>query len=172
MRNFFMGPPPTPEECGLTQAAPREQGPIDPGPRREGGVMLRGRFADGPIDTSTTAGKIAVMQAHAAGQSCERAARMWSANVATWCALGQGDINWNWEEYNYRIAPRKSALQRAREVQPRCAGTSEEGWVCLDNLVSEIDASERVIISSGGLLGTDGRQIKPGRYRMLRDDFP
>lgn len=160
------------KSLGLRQVAPREQGLIDPGPRREGEETLRGRYADGPIDTYTTAGKIAVMQAHAAGQSCERAAKLWHADAATWCGLGQGNIDWNWEDYNYRIAPRKSALQRAREVQPRCAGTSEEGWVCLDNLVSEIDAAPAVYFGANLIAQCALGEMRPGRYRLIRDDLP
>lgn len=138
-----------------------------------------------PIDTSTTAGKIAVMQAHAAGQCCERASKMWAANLATWCKLGQGAIDWNWEEYNYRIAtpppaerkPRtelEAARGRLKQHPQEVDSDSDAGFLL--SLVLEIDASPLVTVSGAGSQAnidwrkTDSRQLTPGRYRLVRDD--
>jgi len=54
------------------------------------------------IDTSTTAGKIAVMQAFERGEKCET--RL-SSGPTEWKNLIYP--SWDWAEYDYRIKPRE-----------------------------------------------------------------
>jgi hypothetical protein len=138
-----------------------------------------------PIDTSTTAGKIAVMQAHAADwKSVEVRER--SPN-GRWEKLTdqeprQGDEPaWNWWRFDYRIAPppaARSALQRARGYLETHQDAS------LEELVLEIDAAPLVMISMQTIgFGAEAspypaivqwiegpNAMPPGRYRLVRDD--
>ena len=70
------------------------------------------------IDTSTTAGKIAVMQASDNGRITEARSR---TKIDTWGKLIL-PIFWNWEEFNYRIRPQAvedAACDWVESPQPR-----------------------------------------------------
>jgi hypothetical protein len=128
------------------------------------------------IDTSTTAGKVAVMQAHDRGERVDVTAKLWpSTSSRQWREVGQ-QPQWNWEECDYRIAPPEPArgqLALARECRAGMTTadvTSPAGRLC--TLVAEIDRSPAVwfgvsLLDQCGIIGA-----KPGRYRLVRDDSP
>ena len=125
-----------------------------------------------PIDTSTTAGKIAVMQAHERGERIECTVKSMFEKV--WGAAATP--TWDWNKMDYRVAEavaEPSALCIARE---QCASlvmtVSVRELLC--SLVREIDASYSITIAAGPY-GADAaasfmRKLAPGRYRLLRDD--
>lgn len=134
-----------------------------------------------PIDTSTTAGRIAVMQAWV---------RDWrSVECIDKQKLGDkwepvqdespemiGEPAWNWDRYDYRIAPPpapRSALQAARECRSGMTTvdvTSAAGRLC--SLLSEIDYSPVVEVLERRISwdAADLSALPKGRYRLLRDD--
>lgn len=58
------------------------------------------------IDTSTTAGKIAVMQAFESGKNIQL---MLNCEEIVWVDFNDaGRVIWNWERFNYRIKPQTS----------------------------------------------------------------
>ena len=99
-------------------------------------------------DTSTTAGKIAVMQ-HAAqygAQSieCRKRTSPIRENFSR-LECDTDDIRWNWEFFDYRIAPppvARTALQRARDLRSRLNlvdSMAADGILCC--LLTDIDYS-------------------------------
>ncbi len=131
------------------------------------------------IDTSTTAGKIAVMQAHASDWRTVECRKRHGTD--DWSPLTEGtplpgdEPAWNWRDYDYRIAPPAppvTALMRARSVAARIGNSLDEGWIALGNVVREIDRAPTVwfgvpLLDQCGIVGA-----KPGRYRLVRDDGP
>lgn len=135
-----------------------------------------------PIDTSTTAGKISVLQHYVNGGHIQMMTR---GRHGTDADDGWGEpwrpiegYRFNWERYNYRIAPPppvRTALQLAREylkTQPHeISGGSADGRILA--LVEEIDSCVTMTVHGDGHLkqvhmGLGAMQ--PGRYRLLRDD--
>ena len=133
----------------------------------------------GAIDTSTTAGRIAVMQAwlkdwrsiecldkHKIGDRWEPVQGGPPSEI--------GEPMWNWDRYDYRIAPppvARTALQRARErTRAVLVDEATTGDVQLAMLVREIDVAPAVwfgstLLDKCGIVGH-----APGRYRLVRDD--
>lgn len=143
------------------------------------------------IDTSTTAGRIAVMRAWDRGEDIEVAVRSpgcpWRKAYGGVNNIPNGD--WDWKAYDYRIAPppvARTALQLARErTMAVLADEAAAGDVQLAVLVREVDSSPLVIISMRTvgfgdeatpyptivqLVDGDPKSMQPGRYRLLRDD--
>lgn len=129
------------------------------------------------IDTSTTAGKIAVMEHVATGGQMQMTTRGrgdsfdddgWSR---PWCP--PGNYNFNWKRYDYRIAPPpapSSALQNARDVIRHRPAAHNPDSLAMMALVSEIDIAPEVwfgeaLLDQCGITGA-----APGRYRLLRDE--
>lgn len=135
-------------------------------------------------DTSTTAGKVAVMQhAETHGASSIECRKKSSYNKDRYSRLtcDTHDILWNWEFFDYRIAPPpvpRTALQAAREFRAGIKTvdvTSPAGRLCA--LLSQIDSSIEVNIDGppGGKKAVhwgfaDLSTLTPGRYRLVRDD--
>ena len=126
----------------------------------------------GAIDTSTTAGKIAVMQAHERGERVE--ARVRQSTMPNWYQVDAGELVWDWKCSDYRIAPPpapRTALQRARErTRAVLVDEATTGDVQLAMLVREIDVAPTVwfgstLLDKCGIVGH-----APGRYRLVRDD--
>lgn len=124
-----------------------------------------------PIDTSTTAGRIAVMQAWDKGHDVEV---MFRGDGCPW-RKAYGGVNnlpngaWNWEKYDYRIAPPpapRTALQRSRGYLETHQDAS------LEELVKEIDAAPLVTVSGNYVkqVHFELGSMQPGRYRLVRDD--
>lgn len=125
-----------------------------------------------PIDTSTTAGKIAVMEAAARGEMIEYVARIWTSARREWRAVGRDcGATWNWEEYDYRIAPApasRTALQRTRAYLQTHSDAS------LEELVAEIDRAPTLTLEAGPKRNLhwgaiDPNTLQPGRYRLVAD---
>lgn len=131
-------------------------------------------------DTSTTAGKVAVMQHVAAGGQMQMTTRGrgdsfdddgWSR---PWCP--PGNYNFNWERYDYRIAPPpapRTALQAARERAAMVPPTGGDADNSVRDLLKQIDSCVTMTVHGDGHLkqvhmGLGAMQ--PGRYRLLRDD--
>lgn len=129
-------------------------------------------------DTSTTAGKIAVMQHVAVGGQVQMMTRGRGASLdddgwsESWTP--PSNYNFNWERYDYRIAPppvARTALQRARErTRAVLVDEATTGDVQLAMLVREIDVAPAVwfgstLLDNCGIVGH-----APGRYRLVRDD--
>lgn len=128
-------------------------------------------------DTSTTAGKIAVMQqAHDDGRNVQY---RFKKKEMDWEFVG-GRPLWDWDTTDYRIAPppvARTALQLARErMMAVLADEAAAGDVQLAVLVREIDSSPTLHIHGSGSQAnidwtkTDSRPLQPGRYRLVRDD--
>jgi len=142
----------------------------------------------GAIDTYTTAGKIAVMQAAERGERIESTPRNPRDHAfGLWSTVT--DMAWNWGLQDYRIAPPPApmtALQRARErTMVVIVDEATPGDVQLAMLVREVDSSPLVIISMRTvglgdeaspyptivhLVDGDPKAMQPGRYRLVRDD--
>ena len=145
----------------------------------------------GAIDTSTTGGRIAVMQAWDRGEDIEVAVRSpgcpWRKAYGGVNNIPNGD--WDWKAYDYRIAPPpvpRTALQRARErTRVVIVDEATPGDVQLAMLVREVDSSPLVIISMRTvglgdeaspyptivhLVDGDPKAMQPGRYRLVMDD--
>lgn len=127
------------------------------------------RRLDVTIDTSTTAGKIRVMQY--AAENGPQSVELRFRGDSKWIKCRyDDDIYWNWIDYEFRIAPTKTALQRAREQVARDnLGATDS----LKSLVAEIDSAVEVTIEHYKFphysVG-DPSKLNPGRYRLLRDD--
>ena len=129
-------------------------------------------------DTSTTAGKIAVMQAHERGERVE--ARVRKSAMPNWYQVDAGELVWDWKFSDYRIAPPtapRSALHNARSrMKSVLADEATAGDVQLAILVREIDSSPILHIHGSGSQAnidwtkTDSGPLTPGRYRLVRDD--
>ena len=129
-------------------------------------------------DTSTTAGKIAVMQAHKRGERVE--VRVRKSAMPNWYQVDAGELVWDWKFSDYRIAPPtapRSALQNARSrMKLVLADEATAGDVQLAILVREIDSSPILHIHGSGSHAnidwtkTDSGPLTPGRYRLVRDD--
>lgn len=129
-------------------------------------------------DTSTTAGKIAVMQqAHDDGWNVQY---KFKRKEMDWEFVG-GRPLWDWDSTDYRIAPpapTRSALQAARECREGMTTvdvTSPAGRLCA--LLGAIDAAPDVNVTQSEIHGMildwpahRMRHITPGRYRLVRDD--
>ena len=129
-------------------------------------------------DTSTTAGKIAVMQAHERGERVEALVR--KSAMPNWYQVDAGELVWDWKFIDYRIAPPpapRSALQNARSrMKSVLADEATAGDVQLAILVREIDSSPILHIHGSGSQAnidwtkTDSGPLTPGRYRLVRND--
>lgn len=127
------------------------------------------------IDTSTTAGRIAVMQAWEEGRDIEVAVL---GGDSPW-RKAHGGLNnlpngeWDWKTYDYRIAPPppvKTALQAAHEYlkkNPDMPDSNTASKALMDLLVF-VDSSPTVTITEQGIRWSVN--MKPGRYRLVRDD--
>ena len=133
-------------------------------------IKLRPQPTLGAIDTSTTTGRIAVMQASEDGHTIE--VRHRDNPMAEW--FRSDAPVWNWGECDYRIAPppvARTALQRARErTRAVLVDEATTGDVQLAMLVREIDVAPAVwfgstLLDKCGIVGH-----APGRYRLVRDD--
>lgn len=124
-------------------------------------------------DTSTTAGKIAVMQqAHDDGRNVQYRFRR---KEMDWEFVG-GRPLWDWDTTDYRIAQPpalRTALQRARDLRSRLDtvdSMAADGILCC--LLADIDYApvvevlERLISWDAAALGA----LPKGRYRLVRDD--
>lgn len=131
-------------------------------------------------DTSTTAGKVAVMQDAERGKPIQMMTRGrgdsfdddgWSE---PWWP--PGNYNFNWERYNYRIAPPpapRTALQRARDLRSRLDlvdSMAADGILCC--LLTDIDYAPVVEVLERRISwdAADLSALPKGRYRLLRDD--
>lgn len=136
-----------------------------------------------PIDTSTTAGKIAVMQAYERGEAVISRYRKNSPDSWGVATTKDNEVHryyWNWKDYDYRIAPPpapRSALQNARSrMKSVLADEASAGDVQLEILVREIDSAPILHIHGSGSqanidwIKTDSGPLTPGRYRLVRDD--
>lgn len=132
-------------------------------------------------DTSTTAGKVAVMQHVATGGQMQMMTRGRGGTLdddgwsESWTP--PSNYNFNWERYDYRIAQppvARTALQLAREFRTGIKTvdvTSPAGRLCA--LLSQIDNSIVVTIEHFKLPhygATKPEDLQPGRYRLVRDD--
>ena len=145
-------------------------------------------FGLGPIDTSTTAtpdtsttaGKIAVMQAYERGERIQAVTLSGIELEPRSKADEHGCdrvFSWDWFGYDYRIAPPPvppTALQMARTVARKVAALSaREGDVALCRLVTEIGSSDLVYVHHSCPIYTEsGQSITHGRYRLVRDEAP
>lgn len=132
----------------------------------------------GAIDTSTTAGRIAVMQAwlkdwrsiecldkHKIGDRWEPVQGGPPSEI--------GEPMWNRDRYDYRIAPppaQRSALQNARDVIRHRPAAHNPDSLAMMALVSEIDIAPAVWFGEALLYQCGITGAAPGRYRLLRDD--
>lgn len=129
-------------------------------------------------DTSTTAGRIAVMQAWDRGEDIEVAVRNpgcpWRKAYGGFNNIPSGD--WDWNAYDYRIAPPpapRTALQRARACRSGMTTVNSEspdGILCC--LLTDIDYSPVVEVLERRISwdAADLSALPKGRYRLLRDD--
>lgn len=128
------------------------------------------------IDTATTAGKVAVMQAFVRGERIEMND---FAHRGTWDELrtSDGEPDWRWNSLDYRIAtpvPTRTALSEARERVSE--GGDLETIVgrksLLQRVVEEIDSCKTVDIAwkGEGHYHFQHNGITPGRYRLVRDE--
>ncbi len=132
------------------------------------------RDAAKPIDTSTTAGKISVMNAAARGESVQQRAIAPFVNTTN-CDWMAHDGEWNWGAYDYRIAPPpapRSALQAARDYDrkvPPIGGRPDDK---LRDLLKQIDYAPVVEVLERRISwdAADLSALPKGRYRLLRDD--
>lgn len=129
----------------------------------------------GAIDTSTTAGRIAVMQAWDRGEDIEVAVRSpgcpWRKAYGGVNNIPNGD--WDWKAYDYRIAQppaQRSALQNARDVIRHRPAAHNPDSLAMMALVSEIDIAPAVWFGEALLYQCGITGAAPGRYRLLRDD--
>lgn len=132
------------------------------------------------IDTSTTAGKIMVMQAYERGAAIEEFYRGDELQQYPWRTIHKEletidypNGLWNWDKFEYRIASIKTPLQRARDAVSRMSvvdSQSDSGRLSV--LVSEIDAAPVVEIKEGVGFYTHipVGLVVGARYRLLRDD--
>lgn len=134
----------------------------------------------GAIDTSTTAGKIAVMQHVAVGGQVQMMIRSRGATLdddgwsESWTP--PSNYNFNWERYDYRIArppAPKTALQRARACRSGMTivnSESPDGILCC--LLADIDYAPVVEVLERRISwdAADLSALPKGRYRLLRDD--
>ncbi len=126
-------------------------------------------------DTSTTAGKIAVMQAYERGEPCEWRPRPLVGPYIDWQPVVQ-QPQWNWCNTDYRIAPPpapRTALQAARECRSRMTTvdvTSPAGRLC--SLLTDIDCAPVVEVLERRISwgASDLSALPKGRYRLVRDD--
>lgn len=137
--------------------------------------------AESPIDTSTTAGRIAVMQAwledwrsvecidkHKLGDRWEPVQGGPPSEI--------GEPMWNWDRYDYRIAPPpapRTALQRARDLRSRLDivdSMAADGILCC--LLTDIDYAPVVEVLERRISwdAADLSALRKGRYRLVRDD--
>ena len=130
------------------------------------------------IDTSTTAGKIAVMQAYERGERIEMNDR---DHRGSWDEMRKldGEPDWRWSVLDYRIAPPpapRTALQAARKHRSAWKGAHNPDSLHLEPLLREIDSSPVLHIHGSGSHAnidwtkTDSGPLTPGRYRLVRDD--
>lgn len=126
-----------------------------------------------PIDTSTTAGKISVMQqAHDDGRNVQY---RFKKKEMGWEFVG-GRPLWDWDTTDYRIAPPPapiSALQGARDAIRHGDKPRNPDSLALEALVNQIDNSIVVTIEPFKFPhygATKPEDLQPGRYRLLRDD--
>lgn len=118
-------------------------------------------------DTSTTAGKVAVMQAAERIESTPLNPRDHAYGL--WAPVS------GWGLQDYRIAPPpapRSALQAARKHRSAWKGAHNPDSLHLEPLLREIDNSKTVnIVWDGkGIYHFEHDGIAPGRYRLVRDD--
>lgn len=126
-------------------------------------------------DTSTTAGKVRVMDASARGESVQQRAIAPFVN-ATNCDWAAHDGEWNWSVFDYRIAPppvARTALQRARASRSGMTivnSESPDGILCC--LLADIDYAPVVEVLERRISwdAADLSALPKGRYRLLRDD--
>lgn len=130
-------------------------------------------------DTSTTAGKIAVMQhaeTHGASSIECRKKSSYCPGRYSRLTCDTPDILWNWEFFDYRIAPPpapRTALQRARACQAGMTvvnSESPDGILCC--LLTDIDYAPVVEVLERRISwdAADLSALPKGRYRLLRDD--
>lgn len=135
------------------------------------------RDAAEPIDTSTTAGKIAVMQAYERGERIQAITLSGTELEPRSKADEYGCdkvFSWDWSSYNYRIAPPpapRSALSAARLKVSSGLGQFNS----LKALVNEVDASPVVTafhdpLTDDVCVSHPREKLTPGRYRLLRDE--
>ncbi len=122
-----------------------------------------------PIDTSTTAGKIAVMQAYDRGEAVQAkvAGRNYWSLPRKRSDTGDGPC-WDWTLYDYRIAPPEptgTALDAAREYMRDTPPTGDTADQKLRDLVKYIRSCP-----VDEIRGTIGLSVQPGRYRLVRDE--
>ena len=123
-------------------------------------------------DTSTTAGKVAVMQAAERIESTplnprDHAYGLWTPVTG---------MAWNWGLQDYRIAPpteRRTALQSARDLRSRITvvnSASAEGIIC--RLLTDIDHAPVVEVLERRISwdAADLSALPKGRYRLVRDE--
>ena len=128
-----------------------------------------------PIDTSTTTGKVRVMDASARGESVQQRAIAPFVN-ATNCDWAAHDGEWNWSVFDYRIArppAPKTALQRARACRSGMTivnSESPDGILCC--LLADIDYAPVVEVLERRISwdAADLSALPKGRYRLVRDD--
>jgi hypothetical protein len=126
-----------------------------------------------PIDTSTTAGKIRVMDAYDRGEAVQafhRQGKQWGSRLIRNEACK--DPTWDWSVYDYRIAP-STALQAARTYDRSVPPSGSEADNNLRDLLKQIDSCVTMTVHGDGHLkqvhmGLGAMQ--PGRYRLVRDD--
>ena len=133
-------------------------------------------------DTSTTRGRIAVMQAWVRDwRSVECLDKQKLGDKWEPVQEGSPDVvgepAWNWDRYNYRIAPPpapRSALQAARKHRSAWKGAHNPDSLHLEPLLREIDNSKTVniVLDGKGIYHFEHDGIAPGRYRLVRDDAP
>lgn len=130
------------------------------------------------IDTSTTAGKIAVMQAYERGERIESTPRNPRDHAyGLWTPVT--GMAWNWGLQDYRIAPPtapRSALKIAQDYNRNVPPTGGEADTNLRGLLQSFTAMPVLYIHGSGSQAnidwtrTDSRNLTPGRYRLVRDD--
>lgn len=136
-------------------------------------------FGLSPIDTSTTAGKIAVMRAYERGEAVISRYRKNSPDSWGVATTKDNEVHryyWNWKDYDYRIAPppvARTALQRARACRSGMTIVNSEspgGILCC--LLTDIDYSPVVEVLERRISwdAADLSALPKGRYRLLRDD--
>lgn len=125
-------------------------------------------------DTSTTAGKIAVMQAHERGEKIE--CKLRNGALIGWFSADAGELVWDWKNVDYRIAPppvARTALQRARACRSGMTivnSESPDGILCC--LLADIDYAPVVEVLERRISwdAADLSALPKGRYRLVRDD--
>lgn len=132
------------------------------------------------IDTSTTAGKISVLQHWVEGGQIQMMTR---GRHGTGADDGWGEpwrpsegYRFNWERYDYRIAPppvARTALQRARDLRSRLDlvdSMAADGILCC--LLTDIDYAPVVEVLERRISwdAADLSALPKGRYRLVRDD--